>query len=114
MLVSASCHCYNNRSPVTSETAPAATQRSATVGKQTPGQGAKQHGYGRGLYLIEDGTLYDGMTKTQAEEVLGPPISQRDGLIEWYDNPGHMWHVAPFFRAELRDGKLYNWYTGHR
>jgi hypothetical protein len=64
--------------------------------------------------LIDHGTLHDGMRRAEAETLLGPPTGERNGVLEWYHNPEHRWHVAACFRAEVRDGKLYNWSTGNR
>jgi hypothetical protein len=64
--------------------------------------------------LIDDGTLHDGMTKSEAEAILGRPTSEGNGVVEWYHNPGHLWHVAAYFRAKVRDEKLYEWETGNR
>jgi hypothetical protein len=64
--------------------------------------------------LIDDGTLHDGMTKAEAEAILGPPTSDGHGVVDWYHNPGHLWHVAAYFRAKVRDERLYEWQTGNR
>lgn len=64
--------------------------------------------------LIDNCTLYDGMTRAEAEAILGKATGEKNGLLDWYHNPGNRLHVAAFFRAELRNGKLYNWQTGNR
>jgi len=64
--------------------------------------------------LIEDGVLHDGMTPAEAEALLGPATGKNSKIYDWYWNPGNRWHVAPFFSAELKDEKLYNWQSGNR
>lgn len=66
------------------------------------------------MALIDNATLHDGISRKEAEAILGPPTSERNGMLDWYHNPEHRWHVAAYFRAELRDGDLYNWSTGNR
>ena len=64
--------------------------------------------------LIDDGTLHDGMTKAEAEAILGPPTADGNGIVDWYYNPEHLWHVAAYFRAKVRNERLYEWETGNR
>ncbi|MGH1364716.1 MAG: hypothetical protein ACRBF0_14230 [Calditrichia bacterium] len=64
--------------------------------------------------LIDNGTLHDGMSRADAEAVLGPPTGVSADHLDWYHNPDHRWHVAAYFRADIRDGKLYDWQTGNR
>ena len=71
-------------------------------------------GYNKRQQLIKDGKLKDGMTPAEAEAVLGPPTTKTATHLSWYNNPGHRLHVAPFFTAKLKDGRLSEWRTGNR
>ena len=64
--------------------------------------------------LIKDGKLRDGMTPDEAEMILGPPTTKTDTYLDWYYNPGHRRHVAPFYRAKLKGGRLYKWKSSNR
>lgn len=64
--------------------------------------------------LIQDGVLHNGMTPAEAESLLGPAFRTSAEAYDWYWNPGGRRHVAPFFRAKLKDGKLHNWQSGNR
>jgi hypothetical protein len=64
--------------------------------------------------LIGNGTLHDDMTMEEAQAILGKATGERSGYLEWYHNPEHRWHIAPYICAELRNGKLYNWQTGNK
>jgi pimeloyl-ACP methyl ester carboxylesterase len=64
--------------------------------------------------LITDGVLHDGMAPEEAEAVLGPATGKTDRAYDWYWNPGHRRHVAPFLGAKFKDGKLSDWRSDNR
>jgi uncharacterized protein len=64
--------------------------------------------------LVKDGVLHDGMTLDEAEAILGPATGKTDNACDWYWNPGGRLHVASFFGAKIKDGKLFDWRSDNR
>jgi len=91
---------------------PKATERPSLFSKNWPY--GSPSSFAERKALIDNGILYDGMTRAEAEAILGPPTGERNGCLFWYHNPGNRWHVAAYFSAELQDRKLINWQTGNR
>jgi hypothetical protein len=66
-------------------------------------------------FLLEQGTLYEGIGLEQAQYYLGKPTQIDGNLVIWYHNTGTpSWHVFPYINARLRDNKLFEWKTAVR
>ena len=58
--------------------------------------------------LLTTGALRDGLTRAEAESLLGPPTEDRAEHIGWYHNPENR-HVAPYLHAKVTDAGLVGW-----
>lgn len=58
--------------------------------------------------LLKSGVLKDGLSRQDAEKLLGPPTEAGEKSVGWYFNPMNR-HVAPYLHATATKDGLTDW-----